>query len=138
MGLHRFRVRYAQYTARNSDLGSCRKRRGHLGRCSPVDRHEAGNQLRSGQKAARCRHNLRHPLPRVHKVTLEVRVFRGWLVSFPDLRGTWQGELETTWKDPRTGKIPGPIAVILVIKQSFGAIKCAMYTRESESYSTAA
>ena len=66
------------------------------------------------------------------------RIFRGWLVPFPDLQGTWQGELQTTWKDPETGKVPGPIAMILVIQQSFSSMKCTMYTHESESYSTAA
>src|SRR5437660_549049 len=47
------------------------------------------------------------------------RIFRGWLVPFPDLNGTWQGTLQTTWVDPNTGKSPGPLPVILTIRQSF-------------------
>ncbi|HXM97627.1 MAG TPA: hypothetical protein VN982_04065 [Candidatus Dormibacteraeota bacterium] len=66
------------------------------------------------------------------------RIFKGWLVPFPDLQGTWQGELKTGWKDPKTGAVPPPIRVVLVITQSFNSISCVMYTRESESYSTAA
>lgn len=64
--------------------------------------------------------------------------FQGWLVIFPDLQGTWQGKLKTTWSDPSTKTTPSPIPVILVIKQSFISISCVMYTQESTSYSNAA
>src|SRR5262249_26319552 len=40
-------------------------------------------------------------------------IFRKWLVPFPDLNGTWQGTIQTTWRDPQTNQIPGPIPVIL-------------------------
>lgn len=63
---------------------------------------------------------------------------QGWLVPFPDLEGTWQGTLETTWQHPETGIVPPPIPVILVIRQSFETISCVMYTKESSSYSSAA
>lgn len=63
---------------------------------------------------------------------------QGWLILFPDLQGTWQGTLQTTWQNPETGKVPPPIPAILVIKQSFDAISCVMYTQESISYSDAA
>jgi len=63
---------------------------------------------------------------------------QGWLVPFPDLEGTWQGSLETTWQNPETGVTPPPIPVILVIKQSFATISCVLYTKESSSYSSAA
>src|SRR5260370_906911 len=43
----------------------------------------------------------------------------GWLVPFPDLNGTWQGTIQTTWIDPKTGVCPPPVPVILCIKQSF-------------------
>ena len=66
------------------------------------------------------------------------RVFRGWLVPFPDLQGTWQGELTSSWKDPTTGNSPPVKRVLLVIQQSFTHVSCVMYTSESESYSTAA
>lgn len=62
------------------------------------------------------------------------RVFRGWLVPFPDLDGTWQGTIQTTWKDSN-GATPGPIPVILTIKQSFGRVSCVMRTAEMSSWS---
>src|SRR5947208_1047059 len=33
-------------------------------------------------------------------------IFRNWLVPFPDLNGTWQGTIQTTWADPETGEAP--------------------------------
>jgi hypothetical protein len=63
---------------------------------------------------------------------------QGWLVPFPDLEGTWEGTLQTTWQDPKTKVVPGPIPMYLVVKQSFDSISCVMYTQESSSFSTAA
>ena len=45
-------------------------------------------------------------------------ILQGWLVPFPDLQGTWQGEIRTTWKDSDAGPNGSPIPVILVIKQT--------------------
>ena len=63
-------------------------------------------------------------------------VFHDWLVPFPDLAGTWQGSLQTDWKD-ENGNVPGPIPVILTIHQSFLHISCVMRTAEMESHSYA-
>jgi hypothetical protein len=63
------------------------------------------------------------------------RVFRGWLVPFPDLNGTWQGTLQMTWHDPATGVTPGPLPVILTIRQSFVRVSCVMRSAESTSHS---
>lgn len=63
------------------------------------------------------------------------RIFRGWLVPFPDLNGTWQGTIQTTWSDPQTGAIPGPIPAVLTIKQSFIRLSCVMRTAEMTSRS---
>lgn len=63
------------------------------------------------------------------------KCFRGWLVPFPDLNGTWQGSIQTTWKNPDTGASPAPIPVILTIKQSFTRISCVMRTAEMTSRS---
>lgn len=62
------------------------------------------------------------------------KIFQGWLVPFPDLNGTWQGSIQTTWTNPETGERPGPIPTILSIKQSFGKISCVMRTGEMTSY----
>ena len=59
---------------------------------------------------------------------------QGWLVPFPDLNGTWQGHIQTNWKDAE-GKTPGPIPAILTIKQSFGCMSCVMRTGEMQSHS---
>ena len=59
---------------------------------------------------------------------------QGWLIPFPDLNGTWQGHIQTNWKDAE-GKTLGPIPTILTIKQSFGRISCVMRTYEMESHS---
>jgi hypothetical protein len=62
-------------------------------------------------------------------------IFRNWLVPFPDLNGTWQGTIQTTWEDPETGETPGAIRVFLSIKQSFVTISCVMRTAEMTSRS---
>lgn len=64
-----------------------------------------------------------------------LKIFRGWLVPFPDLNGTWQGAIQTTWVNPETGAIPAPIPVILTIKQSFIQMSCVMRTAEMTSRS---
>ena len=63
---------------------------------------------------------------------------QSWLVPFPNLQGTWQGTLQSTWVHPDTGRTPPPIPFILVIKQTFSSISCVLYTEESSSYSSAA
>lgn len=64
-----------------------------------------------------------------------LKIFQGWLVPFPDLNGTWQGTIQTTWVDPKTNKSPDPIPVLLTIKQSFLNLSCVMRTAEMASYS---
>jgi len=59
---------------------------------------------------------------------------QGWLIPFPDLNGTWQGHIQTNWKDAE-GNTPGAIPAILTIKQSFGRMSCVMRTAEMESHS---
>jgi hypothetical protein len=65
-------------------------------------------------------------------------IWQGWLIRYPNLQGTWQGTLQTTWKNPETGQTPGAIPLVLVIKQTFDGISIVMYTQESTSYSSAA
>ncbi len=65
------------------------------------------------------------------------KVFQGWLVPFPNLNGTWQGTIQTTWVDPKTSKTPDSIPVLLTIKQSFLRLNCVMRTAEMTSYSYA-
>jgi predicted pore-forming effector associated with SMODS systems len=65
-------------------------------------------------------------------------ILQGWLVPFPDLQGIWQGEIKSTWTDPKAHQALHPISAILVIRQDFFSISCAMHTKESDSYSAAA
>ena len=65
-------------------------------------------------------------------------LFRGWLVPLPDLQGTWEGRVESTWSGPKGEQPAKPMPAILVIKQTFSTISCVMYTEESTSYSNAA
>ena len=60
--------------------------------------------------------------------------FQGWLIPFPDLNGTWQGHIQTNWKDAESNT-SGPIPAILTIKQSFWRMSCVMRTSEMESHS---
>ena len=62
-------------------------------------------------------------------------IFQSWLVPFPNLNGTWQGYIQTTWVDPFTNERPAPIPTILTIKQSFFKISCVMRTAEMTSRS---
>lgn len=65
----------------------------------------------------------------------KLRIFKGWLVPFPNLNGTWKGYIQTTWIDPKTNERPAPIPAILTIKQSFFKISCVMRTAEMTSRS---
>lgn len=64
-----------------------------------------------------------------------LKIFHSWLVPFPNLNGTWKGEIQTTWIDPLTNERPAPIPTILTIKQSFFKISCVMRTAEMTSRS---
>ena len=63
------------------------------------------------------------------------RILKGWLVPFPNLSGTWIGEIRSDWKDPQTGNTLPPIPTMLTVKQSFFSISCAMHTGEMRSTS---
>jgi hypothetical protein len=65
------------------------------------------------------------------------RIWRGWLVPFPALNGTWKGVIRSNWVNPKTGQAIGPIAALLVIKQNFKRITCRLMTAESSSESFA-
>jgi hypothetical protein len=63
------------------------------------------------------------------------KIFRGWLVPFPNINGTWVGFIYSDWKDPEAGGKPPPIPVMLTVNQSFFHISCVMRTSEMESSS---
>ncbi|MBZ7589039.1 MULTISPECIES: hypothetical protein [Enterobacteriaceae] len=65
----------------------------------------------------------------------KLQIFRGWLVPFPNLNGSWVGFIYSDWKNPKTGEKVSPIPVILTVNQSFFHISCMMRTSEMESSS---
>ncbi len=65
----------------------------------------------------------------------KLKIFRGWLVPFPNLNGSWLGYIYSDWKNPDTGEKPPPIPVMLTVNQSFSHISCMMCTGEMESTS---
>lgn len=65
----------------------------------------------------------------------KLKMFRGWLVPFPNLNGTWVGFIYSDWINPATGEKPPPIPVMLTVNQSFFHASCVMRTSEMESLS---
>ena len=65
----------------------------------------------------------------------KLKMFRRWLVPFPNLNGSWIGFIYSDWKNPETGEKPPPIPVMLTINQSLFRISCMMRTSEMESSS---
>jgi predicted pore-forming effector associated with SMODS systems len=66
------------------------------------------------------------------------RVFRPWLTTRPDLRGTWKGNLVSNWVDPITRQGRGEIEAYLVIRQTFSTVDARLHTSESFSVSLSA
>lgn len=58
-----------------------------------------------------------------------------WVVPFPDLNGTWEGELKSSYIDKKTNKKIDPIKATLKIRQSFVHIHCLLKTEAIESSS---
>ena len=63
------------------------------------------------------------------------KIFRGWLVPFPNLNGSWTGNIYSSWINPETGNGVPPIPVMLTVNQSFFHINCKMKTGEMDSFS---
>lgn len=65
----------------------------------------------------------------------KLSIFRGWLVPFPNLNGSWTGFIYSDWINPEIGEKPPLIPVMLTVNQSFFHISCMMHTSEMESSS---
>lgn len=68
----------------------------------------------------------------------KIPIFQGWLVLVPNLNGTWEGELQSSWIDPKTKKGIGPITTIVTVKQTLFGMSCVTRTGEMTSYSVSA
>lgn len=66
------------------------------------------------------------------------KVFRPWLTTRPDLRGTWKGHLVSSWVDPNTQQGRGEIESYLVVRQTYSTIDVRLLTSESGSVSLSA
>jgi hypothetical protein len=66
------------------------------------------------------------------------RIFHPLLTARPDVRGTWKGELRSSWADPDTGLPATQIEAYLVIRQTFSSIDARMFSLESSSISLSA
>src|SRR5258707_15862297 len=56
------------------------------------------------------------------------RVFRPWLTTRPDLRGTWKGHLVSNWVNPMTEEGRGEIEAYLVIRQTYSTFDIRLLT----------
>ena len=64
-------------------------------------------------------------------------IFHDWLVPFPNIGGTWKGQIVSDWVNPETGQTIAPIPAILTVKQSFFHLSCLTRTGEMTSHSYA-
>lgn len=60
-------------------------------------------------------------------------IFRGWYVNRPDLRGTWQVTINSSWVNQETGKPTDIIVGYAVIRQSLTSLSLRLMTSESRS-----
>lgn len=56
--------------------------------------------------------------------------------TFPDLNGTWEGYIFSTWISPNTDAIPEPLPVVVRIRQSLFSTAVLFQTDEAKSRST--
>jgi len=63
----------------------------------------------------------------------KLKLFRGWLVPFPNLNGTWTGHIYSNWVDEATGQKIAPIPAMLTIKQNFFTASYVVRTSEMQS-----
>lgn len=61
------------------------------------------------------------------------KVFKGWYVKRPDLRGTWKVELKSSWPDTETKEKIDTIYGYAVIRQSLTSLSLRLVTKESRS-----
>lgn len=57
----------------------------------------------------------------------------GWFAKRPVLCGTWEVTLQTEWKNPETGEVPGPDLCYMAVRQTFSSLSMRLMTKESSS-----
>lgn len=61
------------------------------------------------------------------------RIFKGWLVKRPDLRGTWRATLNSDWKHPVTKTTISPIEAYIVVRQTLAMLSMRFFTVNARS-----
>jgi len=67
----------------------------------------------------------------------KLKIFRGWLVPFPNLSGKWKGQVIPKNINPTAGKQYDPIDVDVIIRQTFLSMHVRILSEEMESNSYA-
>ena len=60
-------------------------------------------------------------------------ILQGWLVTKPNISGTWKAEFQSDWIDPSTGDISTPSIAYMAIRQTYSDIRLRLMTEESFS-----
>ncbi len=61
------------------------------------------------------------------------RCLHPWFVSIPNISGTWQGQINSDWKDETNLQKNSSIQTYIIIRQTFSSIQMKLVTRESSS-----
>ena len=61
------------------------------------------------------------------------RIFRDWLVKIPDISGTWQATLTTTWTRPNSNNPEPPLEGYFAIYQTHSTLHMKLMTKQSYS-----
>ncbi|WP_420598065.1 hypothetical protein [Neptuniibacter sp.] len=68
-----------------------------------------------------------------NKYFWSLRIFQGWYVKRPNIKGTWKVELKSSWVDPETGEQKEPINGYAVVRQTLTSLSLRLLTEESRS-----
>lgn len=62
-----------------------------------------------------------------------LRRLHPWPVRRPDLEGTWEGFVQSSWKAPETGEDMPAIDAFMVVRQTYWGVRASLLTQESRS-----
>lgn len=65
------------------------------------------------------------------------RIFRGWYVNRPDIRGCWEVQILSSWINPETGERIPSITAYATVRQTLTTLSLRLMTPESRSKLTA-
>ena len=60
-------------------------------------------------------------------------ILQGWFVDRPDIRGTWEAELKSTYIDPVTNQITAPITCYVTVRQTLNTLSFRLMSDKSNS-----